>query len=354
MYFEITTTSKSALEYSLELPNNQWLHTCWPVTDYSQVGYQLGQHGGNFVNFAIDTNFNIAIEFSFYKDFYLTHSPADGIILSNINDNLKKISNTVISAKLYNGKLKLIHYELTKVFNNHYPITFDHAVDQFEQRLLENIIQCTRLKTPTKIVYTGGLDSSTSAFVAQHHNVDFIAIVNSAHKKYWKQLPFTQIQYSQDLAAPTCLTFPGPTNNIKSSFYQIEFDKSITGFYGDLVMVHNHTWFNQCAHLSTNQYRYPVYDKTVVTNATLIFDEVRSRIAILKNHSLPWFRHWFKNFEILDPYRDPEILKITLSLNFQDLVEQAATGRIQKQLLDKLGVDRSKFICDYKNDYSKF
>lgn len=354
MYFEITKTSKSVLNHSIDLGNDQWLHTCWPLTNYTSVGYQLGEYGGNFVNISVGSNNLVLVKFSFYKDFYLTHDPDNGIILSNIAVHHKKIPNTVVSAELFNSKLKLIHFEVTKFFNIQQLLTFDQAVDRLEQHLAANIVQCAQKTNQTKIVYTGGLDSSTNAFVAKKYGVDFVAVVNQNHKKYWHNLPFDQVQYSHVQLCPEQPPTQGLTDNIKSSFYQKDFDQLITGFFGDLVMVHNHTWFQQCSQWSTNHYRYPVYDKTVLQHAVPFSNKIQAKAAVLKNHSIPWFRHWFDDFEILDPYRDPEILKTTMSLSFEDLVEQAGTARIQKQLIDKLGVDRHSFVCDYKNDYSKF
>jgi hypothetical protein len=75
------------------------------------------------------------------------------------------------------------------------------------------------------------------------------------------------------------------------------------------------------------------------------------RSAIVKLHSQPTFQQWFGDFQILDPYRDPELFLTVISLDTEDLVKQLATGQLQKDLIDRWNPDWLSHICKHKNEY---
>jgi hypothetical protein len=81
-------------------------------------------------------------------------------------------------------------------------------------------------------------------------------------------------------------------------------------------------------------------------------EDIINAIYYINTHT--YFRHWFPDFQILDPYRDPRLFEIICRLNLKDLVEQIGTGKIQKNIVGSLNKEWVNNLCDTKNNYDKF
>ena len=81
MYFSISEHELSEFPYRTQLAPHLWFQSYYPIEQNQKFGYQLGEYGGNFVEFVFGDK-EINVEFSFYKDFTLGMGP--GIVLTNI------------------------------------------------------------------------------------------------------------------------------------------------------------------------------------------------------------------------------------------------------------------------------
>lgn len=329
MYFIL-----SHVQYDLPFKRqigNLWLSTTHEHTNY---GYKLGECGGNYINFT-----DQGIEFSFHKDFKLYTN--DDIVLTNLH-----IDGTEVSSDI-------LYFDFAqKNFVKYVPalgdeISYTDAILRVHEILLENINTCYNLGA-TKIAYTAGLDSSTLAYIAEYHQHTFSCIVDKTYEGRFKNLPFKNIIYEERQARPTDSVDYG--EYVRDSFYQ--HDKLITGFYGDLTVVHNGDMYNQSRLLHVTD--KPLYDPKPVNNYATFNTKQDIINAIYYTNTHTYFRHWFSDFQILDPYRDPRLFEIICQLNLVDLVEQIGTGKIQKDIVSSLNKEWLNNLCNTKNNYDKF
>ena len=346
MYFELTTSPVSVLGHSTLIANGIWLHRS---QDCSRYGYALGEHGGNFLHFDFLKQLNI--QFSFYKDFELTQDLSQGILLSNIYNNQKKLPNNIIGATLTDQNLTFVYYDVKRFLKPSGGVDINQAVSEIESVLLENLTHLQQLTKKLYVAYSGGLDSGTIAWLCHKHRIDFTAVVDYRFANFWPNLPF-------DIEISNLTNTPGDTQFVWNStvadhFYHPQFNRCIGGFYGDLALLHHGHVYNQSKDL-VEEITDSEYDKTVVGSLQKFSSVTALLASVVKLHSGCEFRQWFDDFEIYDPYRDPRLLTAVLNLNLNDLVWQFKTAGIQKQILNNLEVDCWNFLCDYKNDYSKF
>jgi hypothetical protein len=329
MYFIL-----SHVQYDLPFQRqigNLWLSTTHEDTNY---GYKLGESGGNYINFT-----DQGIEFSFHKDFKLYTN--DDIVLTNL-----RIEGTeVLSDILYFDFAQKNFVKYTPALGDE--ISYTDAILRVHEILLENINICYNLGA-TKIAYTAGLDSSTLAYIAEYHQHTFSCIVDKTYEGRFKNLPFKNIIYEERQTRPTDSVDYGEC--VRDSFYQ--HDKLITGFYGDLTVVHNGDMYNQSRLLHVTD--KPLYDPKPLNNYTTFNTKQDIINAIYYTNIHTYFRHWFPNFQILDPYRDPRLFEIVCQLNLVDLVEQIGTGKIQKDIVSSLNKEWLNNLCNTKNNYDKF
>jgi hypothetical protein len=329
MYF-ILSRSQTDLPFHTKI-DELWLSTSHQPRSY---GYRLGDHGGNYINFN-----EYGIEFSFHKDFKLYKN--DDILLTNIKiEGIEVPSDTIYFD--YNDKTPIQYVSVSLP-----EMQYQNVLTNVHDILLENLNACHNLGS-TKIAYTAGLDSSTLAYIAEYHRHSFQCIIDNTYKGKFKNLPFKDILYE--------IRQPRPNDDIdyggyvRDSFYQ--HDKLITGFYGDLTVTHNGDMYNQSKDLY--QTTLPLYDPKEPNNYIKFNkkEDIINAIYYVNTHT--YFRHWFPNFQILDPYRDPRLFEVICRLEVKDLIEQIGTGKIQKDIVGSLNQEWVHNLCDTKNNYDKF
>ena len=327
--------------------HSTWLHRAYQQNFY---GYRLGSYGGNFVNFNQSIS-ELEVEFSFYKDFVLTQDLSKGILLSNIDNQLTSVPCSVISAKLNNGEIKFTNYDIRHIFLNKALIDLTQAAAIVKNILIENL-RSVAADRKVLISYSGGLDSGTLAWLSHYENIDFTAVVENRFKTTW-ELPF-DCYYSKLLKTPSDPLYHWTSPTV-DHFYHPALNGTVGGFYGDIALLHHRDLYYQSQHLTANNLEhYEHYDCLPSSQLPQFRDRNAMLSSIVKLHLRPHFRQWFDNFEIVDVYRDPRLFESILRLDIDDLLIQFKTAYIQKHLINSMSRECWNFLCDYKNDYSKF
>ena len=329
MYF-ILSHNQSDLPFHTKI-NDLWLSSSHEPRNY---GYKLGNCGGNYVTFT-DTG----IDFSFHKDFKLYKN--DDILLTNL-----KIEGTEVpSDTLYFDYVDRKPVQYVPILADE--IWYPSILTKVYEILVENLIACHKLGA-NKIAYTAGLDSSTLAYITQYHQRLFDCVIDKTYEDRFKNLPFKYIIYETRQSRPLDNIDYG--EYVRDSFYQ--HDKLITGFYGDLTVTHNGDMYNQSKKIYET--KMPLYDPKE-PNDYILFnskEDIINAIYYINTHT--YFRHWFPDFQILDPYRDPRLFEMVSRLSTKDLIEQIGTGKIQKNIIGSFNKKWVKNLCDTKNNYDKF
>ena len=348
MYFEITNSAESALPISCKISDNIWLHR---QQEHSHQGYCLGNHGGNFVNFDIKKS-SLDVNFGFYKDFILTQDFTQGILLSNIRPELTPISSSMISAHVSNSEIKFKNYDVVSIFKKKSYQSLQQVAITVKNIIVDNLKKIQELG-PLTIAYSGGLDSGILALLAHSENLEFTAVVDPVYNLPVKKIPFSWC-YSSLTKCNLFTLYSWPAVSAPH-FYHQEFNRCVGGFYGDLSMLHHRDLFYQGQYLTTTNFdKWDHYDITPSSCWTPFRDYNSMLAGIIKLHLTPQFRQWFDNFEIFDAYRDPRLFEAVLQLNIDDLLLQFKTAYIQKYLIDNINFQFREFVCDQKNNYSKF
>lgn len=335
MYFSYGTQQNQLLPFHYEVKGN-WLSTSVNIDNKQLYGYKLGSDGGNFVEFETEL-----IKFSYHKDFKL--KTTDNYIITNLDIEGNCLHDDIIEYH-YNGIVKQYSSDLPLETN------YIDVVNSFKNLLLENIK--TLVEINTRIVYTAGLDSSLIAFLAHAYDIDFTTVIQDKYNFF--NLPFKKIEYASIQKMPEFLIPYGLKNNVKPGFYQPINNNLITGYYGDLCALHHNQMYHQSKHMLKKQEKIVLYDKAEPENYPL-FNSKDELFGCIKYLNLQnYFRHWFENFQILDPYRDPRLFFTLCKLNLDDLIIQLGTGNIQKQIIEDLDSKWLENICDFKNNYDKF
>jgi len=345
MYFEITNSPISVLPNSTQITNNIWLHR---QHTESMQGYRLGEYGGNFVYFDL-LKLELSVDFSFYKDFVLVQNPSQGILLTNINHIGPTVSQTVVNARITSNGIVFNHYDMGYCLQNNKQSSKFMVMSNVKNLLIENIQEIKKYVDHLSIAYSGGLDSSTLAWVAYEQKIKFTVVVTKDFEHIWSNLPF-DCKYC-DLTLPANPPKFAWASKTVEHFYQI--DSCVGGFYGDVAVLHHNDLYHQSKNLihhnSSNNYHFN-------TNSTLpkFSNSTQLKGSIAKIQLIPQFRHWFDHYVIYDAYRDPRIVKTVLQLSLFDLIDQFGSAYIQKYILTGIDARCIDFVCDYKNDYSKF
>lgn len=335
MYFSYATKQNNDFPYHYKIRGN-WLSTSVDLDTSTLYGYKLGTYGGNFIEFLTNS-----IKFSFHKDFKLTKN--EDFILTNLEVPGKLLDNDTIQY-YYDGTVKHYPYEIKK------ETTYKNVVENFKNILLENIK--TLSSENTRIVYTAGLDSGLIAYLAQSNDIKFTAVIQDKYR--FQNLPFESVEYFNTQKMPEFSITYGSTNNVKPGFYQTVNNNLITGYYGDLCGLHHNQMYHQSKHLMTTKKKITLYDKAKPEDYSVFADKEEIIFCIKYLNGQSYFRHWFDNFQILDPYRDPRLFLSLLSLKLNDLIIQLGTGMIQKDIVKGLNPKWLSNLCEYKNDYEKF
>jgi hypothetical protein len=343
MYFCIAEQELTEFPYRHQLAPHLWVNAYYDINQDKFFGYRLGEHGGNFVEFEFGDE-EVTVEFSFYKDFNLGFGK--GIILTNINKYIDTAISPLTVKFNCHDELGINWLQYKKIKSAIVPEikTWEQVLVDIELRLLSNLQTCANISDKTQIAFSGGLDSSTLAFLALHHQVEFTGVVANHTRSYFNKLPF-DVVYSD---TQETIDYPySQIDNVKPAFYNI--NNLVTGYYGDLALLHHGELYAQSSELVDQ--KFDCYD-TATYGPEHAFDNVNSlRSAIVKLHSRPTFQQWFGDFQILDPYRDPELFLTVISLDTEDLVKQLATGQLQKDLIDRWNPSWLSHICKHKNEY---
>lgn len=347
MYFEVTRNPKSVLPISDRIGNSTWLHRAYQQ-DF--CGYQLGIYGGNFINFDQSRD-ELEIGFSFYKDFVLTQDLSNGVLLSNINRHLPAVSSGIVAARISSTEVKFTNYDIRRIFSNKVPISLTQAAVVVKRILIENLKKVAADRR-LLISYSGGLDSGTLAWLSHHENIPFTAVVEPRLKKIWN-LPFDHCCFDLvDAPSDPEHQWSAP---VAAHFYHSESNGTVGGFYGDLALLHHRDLYYQSCHLATTDLdMHEHYDRAPSSQLPKFQNYYSMLSSIVKLHMVPQFRQWFDDFEIIDVYRDPRLFETVLQLNVDDLLTQFKTAHIQKYLINSMSNTAWNFLCNHKNDYSKF
>ena len=360
MLFEITTHCQSTLPVSRQINKTLWLHT---IDHDMSYGYQLNAHGGNFLNFKFSQN-QLVINFGFFKDYVLSQDLENGVFLSSINCHAKKINSNVVQAVITpDTGIKFVYYNLRDLMlSPGDSLTLPDAIDQIEKILVENLFELQQ-QTPTeplKIAYSAGLDSGAVSWLSHKYKINFVSLIDQKLAPKLTFLPFETV--ISELSAPTRSDRFNPTSWTSfvppgTYFCNPELNNYVSGYYGDLTMLHIRHMHLQSRHLATvdldqfEQYDLGSYQNDIYES--LPFRNKQDLVnSIIKIHLLPHAQEWFVDFETRDPYRDPRFLKIFLSLNVNDLVRQFKSAIVQKTIISNAGPDCWNFMCKHKNDYS--
>lgn len=356
MLFEITTYPQHRLlPISRQINQNTWLHTADNSLKY---GYKLNEHGGNYLHFLFDNN-ELTIEFSFFKDYILTQDVDNGVLLSSVTRYKTKLNSNIIRAYVGN-EIKFNYYDLRKLVTGPKGIvTLGQAATMIESILVENLLELKNqtASEPLKICYSAGLDSGTLAWLCYKHKIDFIALTDNVVISKLPSLPFTTIV--DVLTEPNtfyreswCGIVPG------RYFCNTTHNNYISGFYGDLTLARTISLYIQSVDiLSVDLSAYSSYDyitdKLLSKYQSLKFKNSQQLInSIINLHLTPHAQQWFREFETRDPYRDPRLLDIVLSLSIDDIIKQSKTSILQKLIIDNVDSTAWNFLCKRKNDYT--
>lgn len=345
MIFTIGTRNILQYPHSHDLgTNGLTLYTQYPLSNW-QFGYRLNRYGGNFVKFEID-QLCVRLTLSFWKDFDLWQDATAGVLISNDT----RMSGTPLPNDLVSVEIQPSHMCFEYFPWREYLMPESQSVApilaHIVNALTANLQTCLTHSQNNKIVFTGGLDSSLLAFIALHRHWSFTAVINQTHREQWAQLPFAQIDYARS----TQRSDPwGESSHIKESYYDSGYDNCITAFFGDCVMLHNSTLFHQCRQLHDEVVE--LYDRTADPTAVILPSDLHVLAAIKNTMTNTRFRQWFADFTILDPYRDPDLLRLIMQLDKPQRFRQFGSAWVQRQLITSMDPAWAQLLCKNKNVY---
>jgi hypothetical protein len=239
-------------------------------------------------------------------------------------------------------------------------LTMDQAVDAISVRLIQKV---QALKQPSKLFVTGGVDTLTLLALAKHVDLpceildyehfeyDQFTNQNIADLKtqYWA---YNQIHHWR---APTTLIsgaygdeflFRGPHNIALWAAWNdidlVRLLKTATGYHvGYFRKPENEIIFQQAFYRrATIKSMYPAYS-----------DLVRKIIDINAND----FQHCHLGNTITwTPFKDPELTKIVLRLNQQDLLNHVLDATVNRQIISQLYPAALKLLSTTKNQDSRY
>jgi hypothetical protein len=217
------------------------LYTNFEFTSTNKlIGYKLGDHGGNFIEFIRCDLVGLIIKSSFFKDFDFYSDSNSEVLLSNNPHYYKPTLRYRDTLVFYidGDNIRTENFS----WNSFFQTTDDtNQVLKIKERLIQNINTCHLLDSnKTKIAFTGGLDSGTLAFLVHHYKqFDFDCIVNQCHVEILDNLMFDNVIIESSSVRTGIL---GGDANIKETYYQEYLNHTIHGFYGDCTLLHNSTF----------------------------------------------------------------------------------------------------------------
>jgi hypothetical protein len=259
-----------------------------------------------------------------------------------------------VQAVVDHNSIKFKYYDTKQFLQPSKAATIQTVADAVRNILIENLLTIQGVSKDLHVAYSGGLDSGTLAWLCHSQRIPFTALIDNRFAKYWPNIPF--LKKTVELS-----NFPGETKFTWSSFtadhFYIDFlNNCVGGFYGDLAVLHHKDLYYQSTKIIKDHQlsAEAMYDQATDSNLPkfLTFDQMM--LSVLQLHLIPKFRQWFDHFQIADPYRDPRIVELVLGLAPEQLQRQFKTAILQKQILNDINCNCWDFLCEHKNDYSKF
>lgn len=313
------------------------------------MGWKFPPLGGNFIechNIQDGMRFN----FSFYKDFDLYADSHNHVVISNdprYQGTL--LDNDIIGLDINDDNYRLHRMDWKPYLDAARTSDRPSVIAALRDRLWHNLEICADVSlSPVKIVYTGGLDSSLLAFLFHDSGKSFQCIMDLRWQKLGDGLPFSHISYRESSRRPDRWACQ---NNIKTSFYGSEMTDCITGFFGDIAMLHNNDLYHQCRDLMDSPVE-ELYDLSTPADYPKFSRREQAYISITKIMRTARFQQWFEDFRILDPYRDPALTLIMRDLPWKDLSWQFGSAWVQKEMIKQLDPNFLPLILEHKNQYT--
>jgi hypothetical protein len=348
MIFSIA--KKNFFQYPFEIRlGNEWnLYSWHEINDQKTFGYKIDHIGGNFLEFAL-LDLEATIKFSFFKDFDVYQDLDNGILLSNDPRHCKgSILHDIIEFRVNGDGSSCVFYDW-RSFKISADTSKTAMIFNIKQKLISNLMQCRPdAGSAMKIAFSGGLDSGTLAFLAHDLGLDFVCVISKEHEFLCENLPFRNITLSN---LSTKVDAWGDALDIKQHFYHADMNHCITGFFGDCTMMHNNTLYYQCEKWCDSSTQ--IYDRQADHNVPVFTTKGQILLAMIKILRSTRFRHYFDNFLIVDPYRDPEITKLLMNMTWPDLISQFGSAWIQREIIAGMNVSWLDLLCRYKNEYKK-
>lgn len=347
MIFTISPHNDYRLPYHKKINDRFSFHSIEPVKDQI-IGWKLPPLGGHFIELTYSTG-GAKLNFSFYKDFDLYTDHASNVLISNDPRYTGVLlSKDTIGIDITVNDYRMRYMDWKSFFNQGLKSDKSEVLKNLKRRLLSNLAVCLSTSIrPAKIVYTGGLDSSLLAFLCHESKIPFQCIIPEKLKDYFVDLPFQHISYHKP---GLCHDIWGLSENIKVSFYDINFADCVTGFFGDTAMLHNNDLYHQCVDLLCSSVE-ETYDKSVPANYPKFTRRSQCYLSIVNIMTTTKFRQWFENFRILDPYRDPDLTSIICQLNWDEMTSQFGSAWIQREMIQQIDPTYTKHILKNKNQY---
>lgn len=348
MIFSISSHDDERLPYHKKINDQLSFHSLEPIRDQI-IGWKFPPLGGNFIEL-IDIDTVMKFSFSFYKDFDLYADPTKNVLISNDpRYQGTPLDNDIIGLDINKNNYRMHRMNWKPYLNPTIESDQSGIIANLKKRLLHNLEICADIAvSPVKIVYTGGLDSSLSAFLFHQTGKSFKCIINEDCKNFWSDLPFQSISYRKSGIRNDRW---GSQEHIKKSFYDSDLTDCITGFFGDTAMLHNNDLYHQC--LDLMEYKIQeLYDKSLPIFYTKFVRRDQAYASIIKMMKITRFQQWFEDFRILDPYRDPELTLIILKLPWKDISSQFGSAWVQKEMIRQIDPYFTQLILKHKNEYS--
>lgn len=346
MIFAISNHPLSQFKHQLAV-TDQWILSSIDQTAQGLLGYRLGQHGGNFL-YVTGSQMEATVEWSFYQDFPLYQNLDCGILLTNDpRCHGTSLRADIIGIQIGRKHTRWHRMDWKPYLNANASQPVHTVLEQIRRKIGLNLNHCLEIaQKPEKIVFTGGLDSGLLAFMAHHEKQDFYTVINLSHQHRWQALPFFNLVYRK---SGTISDRWGQSNDIRESYYDADMTDCITGFFGDTAMMHNHTLYHQCTDLYSDS--VDLYDRNPPDPVPKFQHKIQAALAVVNIMRNTRFRHWFEEFRILDPYRDPDLTRLIMQLPWHELCQQFASGWIQKKFIYDMEPNWRDFLLKHKNEY---
>lgn len=349
MWFSIDRSNQpqTNLEHVIDLGHGWYFRSYLPLVDtVTKWGYDFqSPHSGNAV-IVQQQGSRVVLDLSLFKDFDLVHDQRRGIAITNLDvPGADPLPRDTVHCEFHQGQLDTQKMSWKNLLGSRGSKTASEVKQKITQILQRNILSRRRYGNDLLAVFTGGLDSGTICAVLDSMDLDVRYIISESHMMYWPDLE------------PTCIVAKGSyrqENYSPYSFYHRDLSGALTGFFGDTVCLHNATLYAQSRDLISNDLDAEDLYDVCPDNAQSFYHVLQIDKAIQNIVLSTKFVHWYPDFEIIDPYRDPEILQSVCCLDLENLVKQFGSAWIQRDIVREVAPEWLPRLCKKKNDYSQF